>query len=159
MGGIDLDRRVGKESQKMFAQRCVSGFWERYITGPAVVDVGYRGGVWDALPIVPSAVGIDLDTPGYDGLHLPYDDYSMDAVHSSHVLEHVRDASESLQEWFRVLKVGGHLITFVPHAHLYERRMSLPSQWSNEHLRILSPARLLEVVEDALEPNSYRIRY
>ncbi len=109
--------------------------------------------------MLPHALGIELDYPGYDGLHLPFGDESVDTVHSSHVLEHVTDDIATLREWFRVLRIGGYLITFVPHAFLYERRLSVPpSRWSPEHLRCYTPATLLATVETAILPDSYRIR-
>ena len=59
-----------------------------------------------------------------------------------------------------MLRIGGFLITFVPHAYLYERRLTVPpSRWSIEHLRAYSPAMLLTAVETALTPNTYRIRH
>ena len=52
------------------------------------------------------------------------------------------------------------MIVFVPHALLYERRLTVPpSRWSPEHLVALTPARLLKFVERALEPNTYRVEH
>ena len=167
---FDPNRPVGFESRKSYAHRCTSGFWEKFITGPNVLDIGYRGGFHNSVPICAGAVGIELDhfyiegapvTADYDGLRLPMAaSGSVDAVHSSHVLEHVQDDAASLREWWRVLRVGGHLITFVPHAYLYERRLTVPpSQWSGEHLRCYTPASLLALVERVFSPNTYRIRH
>ena len=111
------------------------------------------------MPVVGGAVGVELGMAGYDGLHLPWPDQSQDAVHASHVLEHVPDPAASLREWFRVLKAGGHLLLFVPHAYLYERRLSVPpSRWSPEHLCSFTPASLLGLIERALPANHYRVR-
>lgn len=151
------NRIVGKESAKAYRQRWRDGFWGRYVRGPVILDIGWRGGVADAQPIIDGAVGIDLDTPGYDGLTLPYPNNSVDVVHSSHVFEHLIDPIAHLIEWFRVLKPHGHIIMFVPHAYLYERRTKLPSRWSGEHLHIFTPASLLQTVQTALIPNTYRI--
>lgn len=156
----DPNRRVGYESSKAYRERCEGGFWEAFIAGPTVLDIGYRGGTPNALPIVDGAIGIEQDTPGYDGLNLPYLDESVDTVHASHVLEHVTPETTYLKEWHRVLRIGGTMILMVPHAYLYERRMSVPpSRWSSEHLRAYSPARLLLEIERALAPNSYRVEY
>jgi SAM-dependent methyltransferase len=150
--------KVGFESEKSYDRRCEEGFWDRFAQGPVVLDIGYRGFWPDAVPILPHAIGIELGYPGYDGFNLPFGDGSVDCVHSSHVLEHVQDAHLTLKEWFRVLRVGGHLITFVPHAYLYERSISVPpSRWSGEHLRCYTPGSLLSEIEGALSPNSYRV--
>ncbi len=42
-----------------------------------------------------------------------------DAVFSSHLLEHIVDYEKALAEWWRVLKVGGHFILYLPHKDLY----------------------------------------
>ena len=48
----------------------------------------------------------------------------------------------------------------MPHAYLYERRLTVsPSQWSHEHLRSYTPAKLLAEIETALQPNTYRLRH
>ena len=48
-------------------------------------------------------------------------DASMDAVFSSHLLEHVEveDVPATLAEWWRVLRVGGRLVLYLPHKDLY----------------------------------------
>lgn len=153
-----MGRRVGGEASKSFERRLQEGFWSRYITGPHVLDIGFRGHTEGVVPIVEGAIGVDLDYPGYDGRTLPFADASQDAVFSSHCLEHVADHLHALRDWFRVLRVSGHLIAAVPHAHLYERRRRPPSQWNTDHKRFYTPAALLAEVETALRPNTYRIR-
>lgn len=44
---------------------------------------------------------------------------SMDAVFSSHLLEHLEDTGTVLKEWWRVIKTGGHLVLYLPHKDLY----------------------------------------
>ena len=155
-----MARIIGYESSKMFNLRQQHGFWDAFASGPVVLDIGYRGGTAGAQPVLPHATGVELGDAGYNGLQLPWGTETVDTVHSSHVLEHVPDAVVTLREWFRVLKVGGFLITFVPHAFLYERRLSVPpSRWSPEHLRCYTNATLLADVEKALSPNTYRVRH
>lgn len=42
-----------------------------------------------------------------------------DAVFSSHTLEHIEDFKKALREWWRVIKVGGHLCLYLPHKEFY----------------------------------------
>ena len=154
------DRFVGYESSKSYRQRCENGFWQKYIGTGSVLDIGYRGGRDDALPICDGAIGLELGAWGYDGFNLPYADEFFGAVHASHVLEHVPGRLPTLREWWRVVREEGHLLLFVPHAYLYERRLTVPpSRWSPEHLRSYTPAGLLADIEAALSPNSYRVRH
>jgi len=44
---------------------------------------------------------------------------SIDAVFSSHLLEHIDDYVKALHEWWRVIKIGGYLILYLPHKSLY----------------------------------------
>lgn len=157
---IRFDPRAvhGYETSKSYETRLRSGFWQTYVAGPNVLDIGYRGGRGDAQPLCEGATGIELDTPGYDGFRLCYPDGWANTVHASHVLEHVTPTGAYLWEWFRVLKAGGHLLLFVPHAYLYERRLTVPpSRFSPEHLRSFTPASLLAEIEAVLAPNSYRV--
>jgi glycosyltransferase involved in cell wall biosynthesis len=47
---------------------------------------------------------------------VPYEDGTVDAIHSEHALEHVRhmEARRALREWYRVLKPGGELHLQLP---------------------------------------------
>jgi len=112
---FDKNRPVGIESIKSYAQKVDNGFLEKYLSGKNILEIGYQG--YNAnrkvVPIVENATGIDTDYPGYDGIHLPFADESQDAVYSSHVLEHIPDWGAALQDWFRVLKIGGYMVNFV----------------------------------------------
>lgn len=44
---------------------------------------------------------------------------SWDFVFSSHLLEHIEDHKAALREWWRVLKPGGYLVLYLPHADYY----------------------------------------
>lgn len=48
-------------------------------------------------------------------------DGAFDYVFSSHLLEHVVDYAATVREWFRLVKVGGYLILYLPHRDLYPR--------------------------------------
>lgn len=144
----------GGEPSKTHIDRLEEGFYNKYLSGQHILDIGGGGGP----AVVPNATIVDLGFPGYDGLILPFSTCSQDAVHSSHCLEHVTDPVLALKEWFRVVKIGGHMIITVPHQHLYERKSTLPSRWNREHLRFYTPAKLMADIEMALEINSYRIR-
>lgn len=61
--------------------------------------------------------GVDLVTEA-DDLSLIADD-RMDFVFSSHTLEHMVDVTKTLKEWWRVIKPGGYLVLYLPHADLY----------------------------------------
>lgn len=156
-----LGRQVGAESRKSFDDKVENGFWSRFITGPKVLDIGFKGalGAQGVVPIVEGAIGIDLDYPGYDGRTLPFGDNTRDAVYSSHCLEHIPDFIKSIQEWYRVVRMGGHIITVVPSKQLYERRWRPPSKRNASHMRFYTPAALLAEFEQALAANSYRVRH
>jgi ADP-heptose:LPS heptosyltransferase/predicted SAM-dependent methyltransferase len=47
---------------------------------------------------------------------------SMDFVFSSHLLEHIKEPEKALAEWWRVIRTGGYLVLYLPHADLYPRR-------------------------------------
>jgi len=156
---LDPARKVGLESQKSYTSKIDSGFFDRFLSGTAVLDIGFAGHGGDGQPIVPQAIGVDKDFPGYDGIRLPFPDESQDAVYSSHCYEHIADFAGALRDWYRVLKVGGYLIIIVPHQHLFEKRTGLPSLWNRDHKRFYTPASLLDEIESALPPNSVRVRH
>jgi SAM-dependent methyltransferase len=152
------DRRLGAETMRSHARRLREGFYDRYLSGDAVLDIGYRGGKADAEPVTGKAIGVELDYPGYDGVHLPFPDGSQDAVFASHTLEHLDDWQTILADWFRVLKIGGFLVIAVPHQQLYERRAYLPSRFNGNHKRFYLPSSLMAQIEAALPLASWRLR-
>jgi SAM-dependent methyltransferase len=151
-------RSIGVEAAKTMARRTAEGFVARYLSGTAILDIGYRG-YTDAEPIVRHAIGVELDYPGYDGRTLPFGDETQDAVFASHCLEHIEDYQNAIREWHRVLKIGGFMVVAVPHKFLYERRTGLPSRWNEDHKRFYTPASLLAEIEESLPPNTYRVRH
>jgi SAM-dependent methyltransferase len=154
---FDPTRRVGTETSKSYQYLIDSGFMQRYFSGDNIIEIGYSGGN-GAVPITENAIGIDQGYPGYDGVHLPFTDASQDTVYSSHCLEHLPNPHAALAEWFRVVRVGGHLIIAVPHQQLYEKKMMMPSRYSNEHLKFYMPSTLLLDIERALPFGEWRLR-
>lgn len=150
-------RRVGTESQRTYETKIQSGFFSKYMSGQGL-DIGFAGYTDGIYPILDTAIGIELNYPGYDGVNLPFKSNTMDYVYSSHCLEHITLYRTAIKEWHRTLKVGGHAIIIVPHKHLYEKKENLPSQWNEDHKRFYTPASLLKEIEEALEPNTYRVR-
>ena len=154
----DWGLQVGEEARKNFSRWREDGFIERFLSGEKVLDIGFQGYLDEVHPITPKAIGIDLEYPGYDGRTLPFDEGSQDAVFVSHCLEHIEDYRTVIADWFRVLRVGGHLIIAVPHQYLYERKLMLPSRFNLDHRRFYTPGSLMREIEESLDPMSYRVR-
>lgn len=155
--GHSMNRRVGEESSRTYNDKLTNGFFDKYMKGFGL-DIGYSGYIDGILPILPTAIGIDKDYPGYDGLILPFATESQDFVYSSHCLEHISHWYKTIKEWHRVLKLNGHMVIVVPHQYLYEKKYDLPSRWNDDHKRFYTPASLLKEIESALIPNTYRVR-
>lgn len=150
----------GPETEKSHQTRLGSGFYQKYMSGQGL-DIGFRGSLATAEPVLQTATGVEMDYPGYDGVNLPFDDESQDYVFTSHVLEHIPTIKldRTIQEWFRVTKVGGHIVIIVPHQYLYEKRRMLPSRWNRDHQRFYTPGVLMRELEQVLpEPNTWRLR-
>ena len=154
-----LSRKIGPETSKSFEEKLNSGFWSKYAGGKNIIEMGYDGGL-GCVPFLPNATGIDKNYPGYDGINLPFlADLSQDTVYASHVYEHIADWKSALQEWYRVLKVGGYLIIAIPHVWLYEKKPDLPSKYNLDHKRFYAPHDLLEEIWQALPHLGYRIKH
>ena len=82
-----------------------------------------------------------------------------DVVVAYRLLQEATDYRSTLQRWFAGVRPGGHLIVVVPHAFLHERQTALPSRWNAHQKRLYTPAALLSEVEEALVPNTYRLRW
>lgn len=59
---------------------------------------------------------VEPGTLNYDATSLPYDDASVDAIYTSHLLEHLgfKEVQSALVEWKRVLAPEGKLMINVP---------------------------------------------
>lgn len=89
-------------------------------------DIGFGGD-----PILKSAITIDLPSPyakyKNNPLHLRgsgdnlywFKDNVLDYVYSSHLLEDFEKTEEVLNEWLRVIKVGGNVVLFLPDEQVY----------------------------------------
>lgn len=150
--------KLGPETKKNHISRTANLFYNKYMQGSGL-DIGYKGSTVDAEPVLSGAIGVDTDYPNYDGEVLPFPDESQDYVFTSHVLEHIANPIKAINEWFRVLKVGGYLILIVPHQYLYEKKKYLPSKWNGDHKRFYTPYDLLLELEFTLEPNAWRLRH
>jgi SAM-dependent methyltransferase len=82
-------------------------------------------------PITPRVDKFDLEQG--DAQHLRrYVHRTYDFVFASHVLEHMKDPRAALQEWYSVVRSGGHLIVLVPDEDLYEQGC-FPSLFNDAH--------------------------
>jgi SAM-dependent methyltransferase len=156
---LSPDRAVGFETSKTYADKISSGFFQRFMSGPVVMEIGYKGYDGGTTAVVPQAIGVDVGYPGYDGETFPFADESFDAIYSSHCFEHIGPWKAVLRDWYRMLKPGGFLIIVVPHQFLFERKRHLPSRFNPDHKRFYTPRSLLGELEAAFEENSYRIRH
>ncbi|HAF43431.1 MAG TPA: hypothetical protein DCK83_00415 [Gallionellaceae bacterium] len=60
----------------------------------------------------------DIMVNSAERLHL-FADASADSVYSSHTLEHIENYKAALAEWWRLVKVGGYLVLYLPHRDFY----------------------------------------
>lgn len=84
---------------------------------------------------------------------------SQAVVHAPDLLQDEADYRGVLQRWFSRLSIGGVLVLTVPHAFLDTRQDRLPAARRPRQRRLYTPASLLSEVEEALAPNSYRLRW
>jgi SAM-dependent methyltransferase len=146
------------EPTRLFDQRLAEGFWDEFVRPGFVVDIGYKGAS-GSTPVFRDAIGIDIDTPGYDGKNLPFKDGEVGTIHASHLLEHIADYGYFFRECFRSLAYGGTIILFVPLMESYERRRTPPSVFNGDHKRFYTASRLLYEVESSLPRSEYRVAH
>ena len=76
----------------------------------------------------------------------PFASQSMDFVFSSHLLEHIEDAEAALREWWRVIKHGGYLVLYLPHAGFYP---NIGQEGSNpDHKADYRPKDIIEMMKE-----------
>lgn len=75
-----------------------------------------------------------------------FGDRHSDCVFSSHLLEHIEDHKAALREWWRLVKVGGYLVLYLPHRDLYPR-IGEPGA-NPDHKHDFAPNDIVEAMED-----------
>lgn len=123
------------EASKALMRRLYdSRYATRYFVGNGI-DIGAGpdplGQYAEQFPLMRSCRAWDL-ADGDAQLLAALADASLDFVHSSHCLEHMRDPREAMHHWLRVLKAGGHLVVTVPDEDLYEQGI-FPSTFNQDH--------------------------
>jgi len=79
--------------------------------------------------------------------HLPFQPQTFDVVTAWHVIEHVVDVRQTLQDWGRVLKKDGVIVLATPDASSPKvRRLgkAYPKFWAPEHVYTFTPANLAQ---------------
>lgn len=91
--------------------------------GDIIYDIGYGKKEWQ----FPNSIGVDLlDGNEYHAKNLP--PFKADAIHSSHLLEHLENWTAVLDYWHSKLKDGGILFMYLP--NMLEQKY-----WRNWHNR------------------------
>lgn len=105
------------------------------VNGKIVLDIGCG-----KHKTISEAIGIDI-MPCTDincsGDALPFDQESVDIVISRHSLEHFIDTIKTLNEWRRVLKIGGRLMIVLPD-HSTINTLS-PLMNAGDHYHVFTP--------------------
>ncbi len=74
---------------------------------------------------------------------------SADFIFSSHLLEHIVDFKAALREWWRVVKVGGHLCLYLPHKDFYP---NIGTEGANpDHKHDFLPDDIIEAMNGAAD--------
>ena len=121
------------------ASRFCQSFAMEICKGELVLDIGYNRDEWK----FPGAIGIDIeDGNGFHAMNLPYDE--IDAIHSSHFLEHYEGRfQEVIEYWLTKLKVGGVIFCYLPNCE-HQKYWA----WGNKkHIHYLSPKIMQEFCE------------
>jgi SAM-dependent methyltransferase len=102
------------------------GELERSILSGKGIDIGCGPD-----PLTPDVYGFDKDAGDANEI-TKYVHEEFDFVFSSHCLEHMRDPRNAIQEWWKLVRPGGHLFFIVPDEDLYEQGV-FPSRFNGDH--------------------------
>ena len=114
------------ETHKARERRTREGFFKKFCNGKGL-DIGFGGDL-----LCDNCRGWDYEHGDAQYL-MGIDDEQFDFVYSGHTLEHMVDPAVSLINWWRVLKIGGYLMIYIPHRDLFEKKKTLPSHWNYDH--------------------------
>jgi SAM-dependent methyltransferase len=82
--------------------------------------------------VVPHATPFDQEHGDANEILNYFEPQSFFCVHSSHCLEHMKNAQKSISDWWTLVKPGGYLVTVVPDEELYEQGY-WPSLFNSDH--------------------------
>jgi ADP-heptose:LPS heptosyltransferase/predicted SAM-dependent methyltransferase len=82
-----------------------------------------------------------------------FSDGAADTVFSSHLLEHIEDHVGALTEWWRLVKPGGYLVLYLPHAEHYPR-MGQPGA-NPDHKHDFLPEDITHAMEKIAEASGH----
>lgn len=100
--------------------------WNDIFTG-AGIDIGPG----DDPILKPNVKLFDMKDGDANNIHEYFAPCQFDWVHSSQCLEHMR-TPEAVYNWFKILRIGGHLVATVPSWEHYEGCI-WPSRWNPDH--------------------------
>lgn len=107
-----MNYQADNEGAKSAPRREAEGFFTKYIQGKGI-DIGHGG-----TPLTEDCDGWEIDNGDATFIDKPPESY--DWVYSSHVLEHLDNPGEAIQNWWKLVKPNGHLIIAVPDEDIYE---------------------------------------
>lgn len=102
------------------------GELEHSILAGKGIDIGCG-----ADPITPAVRRFDVQDGDANQI-IQYVQEEFDFVYSSHCLEHMRNPRQALADWWKLVRVGGHLVFLVPDEDLYEQGV-FPSRFNSDH--------------------------
>jgi predicted SAM-dependent methyltransferase len=138
-----------RETSKCQRMRKDRGDFNEFLKGNGI-DIGCGD---DCLKVESGAVRPWDVKDGDAQLMTGVPDGELDFVYSSHCMEHIRDVRETLTNWIRILKPGGHLYIVVPDYILYEK-MTWPSMFNPDHKQSFS---VIVQRRTVMRPNHFHI--
>ena len=82
-------------------------------------------------PVLPDVRGFDMED-GDANVITQHVKEEFDFVYASHCLEHMHDPRKAILEWWKLVRVGGHLFVIIPDEDLYEQGV-FPSRFNGDH--------------------------
>lgn len=125
---------MAHETGKMALRRVYDARWHRWLRGDGI-DLGAGRDPLSLYADLFPAMGTvrAWDVQDGDAQELPgVADASVDWIHASHLLEHVRDPLAALVRWLQVVKIGGYVLVTIPDGELYEHG-EWPSRRNGDH--------------------------
>ncbi len=83
-------------------------------------------------PVTADVLRFDLEQGDANHITRHVEAGAFDFVYASHCLEHMHDPRQAVQEWWRLVRPGGHLFFMVPDEDLYEQGV-FPSRFNPDH--------------------------